>query len=530
MTAKETIQQGKAILGIEFGSTRIKAVLIDGENKPIAQGSHEWENQLVDGLWTYSTEAIWYGLQDCYADLRKNVLAEYDIEIEELAAIGISAMMHGYMAFNEQQNILVPFRTWRNTNTAKAAAELSELFVYNIPLRWSISHIYQAILDNEEHVADIDFLTTLAGYIHWQLTGNKVLGIGDASGMLPIDPETHNYSAAMVEKFNKLIAPKGFKWTLLDILPEVLNAGENAGFLTAEGAQKLDISGHLKPGIPLCPPEGDAGTGMVATNAVKQRTGNVSAGTSSFSMIVLEKDLSKPYEMIDMVTTPDGSLVAMVHCNNCTSDLNAWVNLFKEYQQLLGIPVDMNEVFGKLYNNALTGDADCGGLIAYNYISGEPVTGLAEGRPMFVRAANDKFNLANFMRANLYASVGVLKIGNDILFNEEHVKVDRITGHGGLFKTKGVGQGVLAAAINSPISVMETAGEGGAWGIALLASYLVNNNNGSTLADWLESNVFAGNTGVEIAPTAEDVAGFNKWIENYKRGLAIEQAAVDNKA
>ncbi len=530
MTAKETIQQGKAILGIEFGSTRIKAVLIDGENKPIAQGSHEWENQLVDGLWTYSTEAIWYGLQDCYADLRKNVLAEYDIEIEELAAIGISAMMHGYMAFNEQQNILVPFRTWRNTNTAKAAAELSELFVYNIPLRWSISHIYQAILDNEEHVADIDFLTTLAGYIHWQLTGNKVLGIGDASGMLPIDPETHNYSAAMVEKFNKLIAPKGFKWTLLDILPEVLNAGENAGFLTAEGAQKLDISGHLKPGIPLCPPEGDAGTGMVATNAVKQRTGNVSAGTSSFSMIVLEKDLSKPYEMIDMVTTPDGSLVAMVHCNNCTSDLNAWVNLFKEYQQLLGIPVDMNEVFGKLYNNALTGDADCGGLIAYNYISGEPVTGLAEGRPMFVRSANDKFNLANFMRANLYASVGVLKIGNDILFNEEHVKVDRITGHGGLFKTKGVGQRVLAAAINSPISVMETAGEGGAWGIALLASYLVNNNNGSTLADWLESNVFAGNTGVEIAPTAEDVAGFNKWIENYKRGLAIEQAAVDNKA
>ena len=530
MTAKETIQQGKAILGIEFGSTRIKAVLIDGENKPIAQGSHEWENQLVDGLWTYSTEAIWYGLQDCYADLRKNVLAEYDIEIEELAAIGISAMMHGYMAFNEQQNILVPFRTWRNTNTAKAAAELSELFVYNIPLRWSISHIYQAILDNEEHVADIDFLTTLAGYIHWQLTGNKVLGIGDASGMLPIDPETHNYSAAMVEKFNKLIAPKGFNWTLLDILPEVLNAGENAGFLTAEGAQKLDISGHLKPGIPLCPPEGDAGTGMVATNAVKQRTGNVSAGTSSFSMIVLEKDLSKPYEMIDMVTTPDGSLVAMVHCNNCTSDLNAWVNLFKEYQQLLGIPVDMNEVFGKLYNNALTGDADCGGLIAYNDISGEPVTGLAEGRPMFVRSANDKFNLANFMRANLYASVGVLKIGNDILFNEEHVKVDRITGHGGLFKTKGVGQRVLAAAINSPISVMETAGEGGAWGIALLASYLVNNNNGSTLADWLESNVFAGNTGVEIAPTAEDVAGFNKWIENYKRGLAIEQAAVDNKA
>ena len=530
MTAKETIQQGKAILGIEFGSTRIKAVLIDGENKPIAQGSHEWENQLVDGLWTYSIDAIWNGLQDCYAQLRKDVKSQYDCEIESLAAIGFSAMMHGYMAFNKQQEILVPFRTWRNTNTAKAAAALSELFVYNIPLRWSISHLYQCILEDNDHVKDIDFITTLAGYIHWQLTGEKVLGVGDASGMLPIDPETRNYSQQMVDKFDALVAPKGYPWKLIDILPKVLNAGENAGVLTEAGAKKLDPSGTLKAGVPVCPPEGDAGTGMVATNAVKQRTGNVSAGTSSFSMIVLEKDLSKPYEMIDMVTTPDGSLVAMVHCNNCTSDLNAWVNLFKEYQQLLGVPVDMNEVFGKLYNNALTGDADCGGLIAYNYISGEPVTGLAEGRPMFVRSANDKFNLANFMRANLYASVGVLKIGNDILFNEEHVQVDRITGHGGLFKTKGVGQRVLAAAINSPISVMETAGEGGAWGIALLASYLVNNTNGSTLADWLESNVFAGNTGVEIAPTAEDVAGFNKWIENYKRGLAIEQAAVDNKA
>ena len=530
MTAKETIQQGKAILGIEFGSTRIKAVLIDGENKPIAQGSHEWENQLVDGLWTYSIDAIWNGLQDCYAQLRKDVKSQYDCEIESLAAIGFSAMMHGYMAFNKQQEILVPFRTWRNTNTAKAAAALSELFVYNIPLRWSISHLYQCILEDNDHVKDIDFITTLAGYIHWQLTGEKVLGVGDASGMLPIDPETRNYSQQMVDKFDALVAPKGYPWKLIDILPKVLNAGENAGVLTEAGAKKLDPSGTLKAGVPVCPPEGDAGTGMVATNAVKQRTGNVSAGTSSFSMIVLEKDLSKPYEMIDMVTTPDGSLVAMVHCNNCASDLNAWVNLFKEYQQLLGVPVDMNEVFGKLYNNALTGDADCGGLIAYNYISGEPVTGLAEGRPMFVRSANDKFNLANFMRANLYASVGVLKIGNDILFNEEHIKVDRITGHGGLFKTKGVGQRVLAAAINSPISVMETAGEGGAWGIALLASYLVNNANGSTLADWLEQNVFAGNTGVEIAPTAEDVAGFNKWIENYKRGLAIEQAAVDNKA
>ena len=529
MTAKETILQGKAILGIEFGSTRIKAVLIDNENKPIAQGSHEWENQLVDGLWTYSIDAIWNGLQDCYANLRSDVRTQYDCEIETLSAIGVSAMMHGYMAFNDKDEILVPFRTWRNTNTAKAAAELSSLFVYNIPLRWSISHLYQAVLNGEEHVNDIVFQTTLAGYIHWQLTGEKVLGVGDASGMMPIDPETKNYNATMVDKFNALLSSKGVGLNVLDIFPRVLDAGEDAGKLTAEGALKLDVSGHLKAGIPLCPPEGDAGTGMVATNAVKQRTGNVSAGTSSFSMIVLEKDLSRPYEMIDMVTTPDGSLVAMVHCNNCTSDLNAWVNLFKEYQQLLGIPVDMNEVFGKLYNNALTGDADCGGLISYNYISGEPVTGLAEGRPLFVRSANDKFNLANFMRAHLYASVGVLKIGNDILFNDEHVKVDRITGHGGLFKTKGVGQRVLAAAINSPISVMETAGEGGAWGIALLASYLVNNTDNESLADYLENKVFAGNTGVEIAPAPEDVAGFNTYIENYKRGLAIEQSAVDNK-
>lgn len=529
MSAKTIIESGKVILGIEFGSTRIKAVLIDTDNNPIAQGSFEWENQLVDGLWTYSIDTIWKGLQDCYADLRKNVEAEYDCEIKQLAAIGISAMMHGYMAFGKDENILVPFRTWRNTNTAKAAAELSELFHFNIPLRWSISHVYQAILNGEDHINKIDFLTTLAGYIHWQLTGKKVLGVGDASGMLPIDSNTNNYDAEMVAKFDKLIEPKNLGWKILDILPEVLNAGEDAGVLTEEGAKKLDPSGTLQAGTPLCPPEGDAGTGMVATNAVRQRTGNVSAGTSSFSMIVLEKALSQPYEVIDMVTTPDGSPVAMVHCNNCTSDLNAWVGLFKQYQELLGVPVDMNEVFGKLYNHALEGDADCGGLIAYNYISGEPVTGLAEGRPMFVRSANDHFNLANFMRANLYASVAVLKIGNDVLFKDEKVQVDRITGHGGLFKTKGVGQRILAAAINSPISVMETAGEGGAWGIALLAGYLVNNDEKLSLADYLDKKVFAGNTGVEIAPTAEDVAGFDKYIETYKAGLAIEKAAVENK-
>ena len=529
MTAKDTIQQGKAILGIEFGSTRIKAVLIDESNTPIAQGSHAWENQLVDGLWTYSIEAIWYGLQDCYADLRDNVRKEYDVEIESLAAIGISAMMHGYMAFNDKDEILAPFRTWRNTNTVKAAAELSKLFVYNIPLRWSISHLYQCILDGEPHVKDIKFQTTLAGYVHWQLTGEKVIGVGDASGMIPVDPKTKTYNAAMVNKFDKLIEPRGLGWKLLDIFPRVLVAGENAGCLTAEGAKRLDVSGHLKPGIPLCPPEGDAGTGMVATNAVKQRTGNVSAGTSSFSMMVLEKELSKPYEAIDMVTTPDGSLVAMVHCNNCTSDLNAWVGLFREALELMGQKVDMDELYGKLYNNALTGNADCGGLLSYNYVSGEPVTGLADGRPMFVRSANDKFTLANFIRVHLYGAIGVLKIGNDILLREEKIKIDRITGHGGLFRTKGVGQRILAAALNSPISVMETAGEGGAWGIALLASYVVNNAANDSLPDFLNTRVFAGDTGTGIAPMDEDVAGFNAYIETYKAGLEIEKVAVTAK-
>ena len=527
--AKQTILSGKAVLGIEFGSTRIKAVLVDEDNKPISQGSHTWENRLVDGLWTYSLEDIWAGLQDCYCDLRKNVKEQYGIEIDSLAAIGISAMMHGYMAFNAAGDLLVPFRTWRNTNTGAAAAELSSLFNFNIPLRWSISHIYQCILNNDEHVKDITFFTTLAGYIHWQLTGEKVLGIGDASGMLPIDSQTKDYCADMVAKFDTLVAPKGFGWKLGDILPKVLCAGENAGVLTAEGAAKLDVSGHLKAGIPLCPPEGDAGTGMVATNAVRPRTGNVSAGTSSFSMIVLENALTKPYEVIDMVTTPDGSPVAMVHCNNCTNEINAWVEIFKEFEELMGIPVNVPELFTKLFTKALEGDTDCGGLIAYNYLSGEPVAGLTEGRPLFIHSANDKFNLANFMRAQLYASIGVLKIGNDILLGEEKVKVERITGHGGLFKSTTAGQRVLAAALNSPISVMETAGEGGAWGIALLAAYLVGNKDGQGLPDWLDSKVFGGNKGVEIAPTAEEVAGFNKYIKDYIKGLAIEHTAVQAK-
>ena len=529
MTPKETIQNGRAILGIELGSTRIKAVLIDADNNPIAQGSHTWENQLVDGLWTYSVDAIWTGLQDCYADLRKNVKATYGTEIESLAAIGISAMMHGYMPFGGNDELLVPFRTWRNTNTGAAAAELSELFEYNIPLRWSISHIYQAILNDEPHVKDITFFTTLAGYIHWQLTGEQVLGIGDASGMLPIDLETKDYSQQMIDKFDALVAHKGYPWKLRQILPKIQLAGDCAGRLTEEGARRLDVSHHLHAGIPFCPPEGDAGTGMVATNAVKQRTGNVSAGTSSFSMIVLEKDLSRPYEMIDMVTTPDGSLVAMVHCNNCTSDINAWVSVFREYGEMIGAKVDVGEIYDKLFKKALEGDADCGGLIAYNYVSGEPVAGLADGRPLFVRSATDKFNLANFMRTNLYASVCVLKIGNDILFHDENVQVDRITAHGGLFKTPLVGQRILAAALGSPISVMQTAGEGGAWGIALLAGYMTNNPDRLTLADYLEKVVFAGNTDTSITPDPADVEGFGKYIADYKRGLAIEKCAVDNK-
>ena len=529
MDPRITIESGKAVLGIEFGSTRIKAVLIDQDHYPIAQGSYEWENQLVDGLWTYSKEVIWFGLQQCYADLREDVRRLYDVEIERLASIGISAMMHGYMPFDAEGHLLVPFRTWRNTNTGPAAAELSKLFVYNIPLRWSISHLYQAILNKEEHVPQIAYFTTLAGYIHWKLTGEKVLGVGDASGMLPVDPYTGSYRTDMVDKFEKLVEPYGFPWKLRDILPKVLPAGVPAGRLSEVGAKRLDVSGHLQAGVPLCPPEGDAGTGMVATNAVRPRTGNVSAGTSSFSMIVVEKELSKPNEMIDMVTTPDGNLVAMVHCNNCTSELNAWVKMFREYEQLLGPVDDKHNVYSVLYKHALEGDPDCGGLVAFNYVSGEPVTGFAEGRPLFVRSANDNFTLANFFRAQLYGSLVVLKIGNDVLFKEENVKVDRITGHGGLFKTPGVGQRILAAALNSPISVMETAGEGGAWGIALLASYLVNNGGGLKLPDFLDKVVFAGNTGVEIAPDPADVAGFNAYLANYTAAFPIERAAVECK-
>ena len=524
---KNTIASGKAVLGIEFGSTRIKAVLVDENNMPIASGDHDWENRLENGVWTYTLDDIWTGLQDCYQKMTEDVKAKYGVAVEKLAAIGFSAMMHGYLAFDKDGKLLVPFRTWRNTITQEASEALTKVFNFHVPQRWSIAHLYQAILNGEEHVPQVDFFTTLDGYIHWQLTGEKVLGVGSASGMFPIDSTIKDYDKAMIQKFDELVAPKGFPWKLEHLLPKVLLAGDKAGVLTEEGAKKLDPTGTLQAGCPLCPPEGDAGTGMVATNSVKQRTGNVSAGTSVFAMIVLEKALKRVHEEIDMVTTPSGDAVAMVHCNNCTSDLNAWVNIFKEFAESFGIDVDMNKLFGTLYNKALEGDKDCGGLLAYNYFSGEHITGFEEGRPMFVRTPDSKFSLANFMRANLYTSLGALKVGLDILLKEEEVAIDRITGHGGLFKTKGVGQKILAAAMDATVSVMKTAGEGGAWGIALLASYMVNKDAGEALEDYLQNKVFGGDEGEKMDPDPEDVKGFDEFIKRYRAGFPIERAAVD---
>lgn len=523
---KETIAAGKAVLGIELGSTRIKAVLVDETNAPIASGAHDWENQLVDGIWTYSLDAIWTGLQDSYAKLADDVKEKYDVELTNLAAIGFSAMMHGYMPFDKDGKLLVPFRTWRNTITEEASDVLSEKFNFHIPQRWTIAHLYQAILNGEEHVKDIVFVSTLAEYLHWQLTGEKVAGVGEASGMFPIDTATKDYNEQMVQKFDELVAPKGFGWKLREIFPKVLVAGDDAGRLTAEGAKKLDVSGKLQAGIPLCPPEGDAGTGMAATNSVAVRTGNVSAGTSVFGMIVLEKDLSKPYEAIDIVTTPAGHQVAMVHCNNCTSDLNGWVSLFGEFAERFGMKVDKNELFGTLYKEALSADTDCGGLLAYNYFSGEPVTGLQEGRPMFVRLPDAKFNLANFMRSHLYSAMAALKIGNDILLKEEKVQVDSLMGHGGLFKTPVVGQQLMAAAFNSPVTVMDTASEGGAWGMAVLAAFMMEKEEGEELPDYLSEKIFAGQTGTTIAPKPEDVEGFDRFVERYRNTLPAEKAAA----
>lgn len=522
----EAILNGRTALGIELGSTRIKAILVDDKHNPIASGSHDWENQLVDNIWTYSLEDIWSGVQDSFGKMAEDVRARYGIVLKTVGAIGFSAMMHGYMVFDREGELLVPFRTWRNTMTGQASETLTEYFQFQIPQRWSIAHLYQAILNQEEHVPCIDYMITLEGYVHWKLTGQRVLGIGDAAGMFPVDSDSKDFNEQMIEKFDRLVEDKHLPWKLKDILPKVMAAGERAGVLTQEGAGLLDPSGNLSAGIPLCPPEGDAGTGMAATNSVAQRTGNVSAGTSVFAMVVLEKELSRVYPEIDMVTTPAGDPVAMVHCNNCTSDINAWVSLFKEFAEAMGMKPDLNTLFSTLYQKALEGDADCGGLLPYCYYSGEHITHFEEGRPLFVRTPDSRFNLANFMRSHLYTCLGALHIGMDILY-QEGVRLDVLLGHGGLFKTKGVGQRIMAAAVNVPVSVMETAGEGGAWGAALLASYMLHRGEGETLDSYLSERVFGGEKGSVMEPDAGDVKGFGAFMERYKEGLGIERAAVD---
>ena len=515
----------KTTLGIELGSTRIKAVLIDENHIPVATGSREWENQLVDGVWTYPMDAIHNGLQACYADLRRDVQAKFGADLTTIGAIGVSAMMHGYLPFDKAGNQLAEFRTWRNTVTGKASEELSSLFHFNIPQRWSIAHLYQTILNGEEHVKDIAYLTTLAGYIHWQLTGEKVMGIGEASGMFPINSGALDYDEAMVQKFNALIASKGYPWTLRDILPKVLAAGENAGTLTYAGAKFLDPSGALQAGAPVAPCEGDAGTGMTATNSVRVRTGNVSAGTSDFAMVVVDHQLGVHRE-IDMVTTPSGLPVAMVHCNNCTSDINVWVNLFSEFASLIGTDVDKGTLFAKLFQKALEGESDCGGLLSYNYFSGEGVTDFDEGRPVFVRTPNARFTLANFMRTHLLSALSTLKIGLDILA-EENVQIDKLYGHGGFFKTPEVGQRMLSAAVNAPVSVMETAGEGGPYGMALLAAYMLWRKDGETLEEYLDNRVFSGARSSTLKADSADVAGFSVFLSRYKKALPLERAATE---
>ena len=524
---KNDIVNGKTALGIEFGSTRIKAVLIGSNNSPAAIGSHEWENRLENGIWTYSENDIITGMQDCYASLVKDIETKYGVVPTTYGSVGISAMMHGYMAFDKNDKLLTPFRTWRNTMTEQASDELTELFGFPVPQRWSIAHLYQCILDGEEHLAHLEHLTTLAGYIHYLLTGRRVLGTGEASGMFPVDSATLTYNSLMSEKFDETARSHGFDKPVLSLLPEVLTAGNNAGALTESGAKLLDISGNLKAGIPFCPPEGDAGTGMVATNSVAPRTGNVSAGTSVFAMVVLEKPLAKLHKQIDMVTTPSGEAVAMVHCNNCTSELNAWAGLFKEFAAAAGFEIDSGALYELLFKKALEGKKDCDGMISYNYLSGEHVTGFEQGRPLFARRPDAHLGLADFMRTQLYTTLGALKTGLDILTKEERVPIDSVTGHGGFFKTENVGQSILAAAVNAPVTVMSTAGEGGAWGMALLAAYM-NDKSDRTLDSWLAVNVFSSAQTTVVAPAPEDVNGFDKFMESYTKCLAVERSAVDN--
>lgn len=520
------IISGSESLGIEFGSTRIKAVLIDEDFNPIATGSHDWENKLENGIWTYSLDDVWTGLQDAYAKLNDSVFEKFGVKIKTLSAIGFSAMMHGYLPFDKDGNQLAEFRTWRNTITQDSASKLTKLFNFNIPQRWSIAHLYQAILNGEEHVNEISFLTTLAGYVHWKLTGEKVLGIGEASGMFPIDSATNEYDEDMLSKFSSLPEVSKYDWDIKDILPKVLLAGENTGTLTEEGALLIDPTGTLEAGALMCPPEGDAGTGMTATNSVRVKTGNVSAGTSIFSMIVLDKMLSKVYEEIDMVTTPTGKPVAMVHCNNCCTDLDYWVSLFIQFSKLAGSDLTKPQIYDLLYNTALDGDKDCGGLVSFNYFSGEPVTGLDSGRPLFARAESCNFNLSNFVRTQVYSTMATLKIGMEILENEK-VEIDSLMGHGGLFKTEIVGQRLMAGAMNTPVAVMETAGEGGAWGIAILAKYAFDNTN-EPLEDYLDNKVFSKYKSSVIEPDEADVQGFADYMKLYKKAIAVEKAAVEN--
>ena len=505
----------KTYLGVEFGSTRIKAVAIDEKHNPVSSGDYTWASTYENGIWTYDLNEVWTGLKTALSGIENR---------KSIAAMGISGMMHGYLAFDKEWNLLTPFRTWQNTITSQAAAELTELFDFNIPQRWSIAHLYQAILNGEEHVPQIAHITTLAGYVHYMLTGVNSIGIGEASGMFPIDSEKLCYDEVMLAKFDALVASRDLPWKLADILPKVLLAGENAGHLTESGTDLLD--GLLLPGIPVAPAEGDAGTGMTATNAVAPRTGNVSAGTSIFSMVVLEHPLEKVYEEIDLVTTPTGKPVAMVHCNNCTNDSNAWVSVLKETANLFGADPSNGEVYTKLYQKALEGDPDCGGILVCNYMAGEGVTHLDGGRPMVVRKPDSKFTLANFFRATLYSTMSTLKIGMDILA-EERVAIDSLTGHGGLFKTPVVGQKFMAAACNAPVTCMETAGEGGPYGMALLAAYMANKAEGETLEEYLNAHVFADAKGTTLAPEQADVDGFNTYIKQYKQLLEVERKAVE---
>lgn len=516
---------GKEVLGIELGSTRIKAVLIDESCAPIASGSHDWENRLENGYWTYSLEDVWNGIRSAYSSLNRDVYEKSGQYIKSLSAIGFSAMMHGYLAFDKNGAQLAEFRTWRNTTTSAASAKLTELFGFNIPQRWSIAHLYQAVLNGEAHVKDIAYITTLAGYVHYMLTGVNAVGIGEASGMFPINSKSLDYDADMLAKFAALPDVAQYSWNIKDLLPKVLLAGEQAGTLTEKGAALLDESGNLKPGIPFCPPEGDAGTGMAATNSVREKTGNVSAGTSIFSMVVLQKPLKGVYEEIDMVTTPTGKPVAMVHCNNCCTDLDYWVNLFYELAHACGSNISKPALYDMLYAKALEGDADCGGIVNYNYFSGEPVAHVNSGAPLLFRKPDSKLNVSNFFRAQIYSALSTLKIGMDIL-EKEGVQIECINGHGGLFKTPVVGQKLLAAALNTPVAVTETAGEGGAWGIALLAKY-ASDTKGMSLEDYLDQYVFANSSRAVEAPEEKDVNGFNEYMKLYKKGLAAESCAAD---